>query len=112
MRLSELGTKITVLTGVSFNKNTQGVMSYNRETGEFSGYFSENIPGYFHSTGDVFSSVISGALALGFDMGKSIKIAVDFTVECIKHTLGHEKEHWYGVKFEECLPELIDMCKK
>lgn len=112
IRLSAIGSKIVVLTGVSFNKSSQGVMSYNRETGEFSGYFSENIPGYFHSTGDVFSSVISGALALGFDMGRSVKIAVDFTVDCIKHTLGSEKEHWYGVKFEECLPDLITMCIK
>ncbi len=112
IRLSRIGTKIVVLTGVSFDKNSQGVMSYNRETGEFSGYFNENIPGYFHSTGDVFSSVISGALTLGFDMGKAVKTAVDFTVSCIKNTLGCEKEHWYGVKFEECLPDLIEMCRR
>ena len=44
-------------------------------------------------------------------MGKAIKIAVDFTVDCIKHTLGHEKEHWYGVMFEECIGDLIEMIK-
>jgi pyridoxine kinase len=111
IKLSKLGSKIVVLTGVSFNEASQGVMSYNRETGEFSSYFSENIPGYFHSTGDVFSSTLSGALVKGFDMGKAIQIAVDFTVDCIKHTLGSEKEHWYGVKFEECIPDLIEMIK-
>lgn len=111
IKLSKLGSKIVVLTGVSFNEASQGVMSYNRETGEFSSYFSENIPGYFHSTGDVFSSTLSGALVKGFDMGKAIQIAVDFTVDCIKHTLGSEKEHWYGVKFEECIPNLIEMTK-
>ena len=47
VRLSALGSKIVVLTGVSFDDNSQGVMSYNRETGEFSSYFSDNIPGYF-----------------------------------------------------------------
>lgn len=111
IRLAGLGSKIVVLTGVSFNENSQGVMSYNSETGEFSSYFSDNIPGYYHSTGDVFSSTLSGALTLGFDMGKSVKIAVDFTVDCIRHTIGHEKEHWYGVRFEECLPDLIEMIK-
>ena len=111
IRLSNLGSKIVVLTGVSFDDNSQGVMSYNRETGEFSSYFNENIPGYFHSTGDIFSSTLCGALVKGFDMGKAVKIAVDFTVDCIKHTIGSEKEHWYAVKFEECIPDLIEMIK-
>lgn len=111
VKLSRLGCEIVVLTGVSFDKHSQGVMSYNRKTNEFSSYFSDNIPGYFHSTGDVFSSTLSGALVKGFNMGKAIKIAVDFTVDCIRHTLGSEKEHWYGVKFEECIPNLIDMIK-
>lgn len=111
IKLSALGSKIVVLTGVSFDDNSQGVMSYNSETGEFSAYFSDNIPGYFHSTGDVFSATLSGALVKGFSMSRSVKIAVDFTVDCIKHTLGHEKEHWYGVMFEECIPALIEMIK-
>ena len=110
-RLATLGSDIVVLTGVSFNENSQGVMSYNRVTGEFSSYFSDNIPGYFHSTGDVFSATISGALVKGFDMGRAIKVAVDFTVDCIQHTLGHEKEHWYGVMFEDCIGDLIEMIK-
>lgn len=112
IRLSSLGSKIVMLTGVSFDEKAQGVMSYNRETDEFSVYFKENIPGYFHSTGDVFSSSLTGAIAKGFSMADSIKIAVDFTVKCIKKTLGSEKEHWYGVKFEECLPDLINMINK
>lgn len=112
VRLSEIGAKIVVLTGVSFNENSQGVMSYNRETGEFSSYFNDNIPGYFHSTGDVFSSTLAGAIVKGFDMGKATKIAVDFTVDCIHHTENCVKEHWYGVKFEECLPDLIEMIKR
>lgn len=111
IRLGSLGSKIVVLTGVSFDDSSQGVMSYNSDTGEFSSYFSDNIPGYFHSTGDVFSATLSGALVKGFDMGKAIKIAVDFTVDCIRHTLGHEKDHWYGVMFEECLSDLIEMIK-
>ncbi len=109
IRLSRLGSKIVIITGVSFDTSSQGVMSYNSETGEFFSYFSDNIPGYFHSTGDVFSSTLAGALVKNCDMGKAIKIAVDFTVECIKHTVGYEKEHWYGVKFEECLPSLMNM---
>ena len=35
------------------------------------------------------------------------KIAADFTVSCIKKT-ADDKSHWYGVKFEIALPELMD----
>ncbi|MFZ2134064.1 MAG: pyridoxal kinase, partial [Blautia wexlerae] len=62
-------------------------------------------------TGDIFSSTLCGALVKGFDMSKAVRIAVDFTVDCIKHTVGSEKEHWYAVKFEECIPDLIEMIK-
>ena len=44
--------------------------------------------------------------------GKSIfeaaKIAADYTVKCIVKTQG-DPEHWYGVKFELALPELMEM---
>lgn len=106
-RLAELGARMVILTGVSFDPAKQGVMSYNSETGEYHAYFSDNIPGYFHSTGDVFSATLAGALVKGFGMGRAVQTAVDFTVDCIRHTLGHEREHWYGVMFEECLPDLV-----
>ena len=46
--------------------------------------------------------------------GKSVfdsaKIAADFTVSCIEKTQG-DPEHWYGVKFELALGELIKAVK-
>lgn len=110
-RLADMGTKTVILTGVSVDDEHQGVMSYDSATGLYHKYFSENIPGFFHSTGDVFSATLAGAIVNGFDMARSVKIAVDFTVDCIRHTLGHESEHWYGVMFEPCIPDLIEMMK-
>ena len=106
-RLAELGAREVLLTGVSFDERHQGVVAYNRDLDTFFDYFTENIPGYFHSTGDVFSATLSGALVLGLPIDRAIRTAVDFTVECIRHTVGHEREHWYSVRFEECLPWLI-----
>lgn len=108
-RLSDLGARHVIITGVALDERRQGVMSFDRETGEYYTYLSENIPGYFHSTGDVFSATLAGALVKEFPLDKSIRIAVDFTVDCIRHTVGHEKEHWYSVRFEECIPDLIRM---
>lgn len=111
-RLSGLGTRIVMLTGVHVDDTHQGVACYNSETGDFFNCLSQNIPGYFHSTGDVFSATFAGALVKGFPLERALRIAVDFTVDCIRHTLGHEKEHWYGVMFEECLPQLIANTKQ
>lgn len=109
--LTDIGSETAVITGVSYDKKTQGAVSYNRKSGEFTSYFSENMPVQCHGTGDVFSSVFFGAMVLGYDMKESLKIAVDFTVDCIKATID-DKEHWFGVKFELCIPELIRSLKK
>ena len=108
MKLCGLGAKISAITGVMYDGKNQGVVGYNSETGEFTEYFSENLPLSCHGTGDVFSSSMFGALMLGKSLYESMKIAVENTVNCIKQTMGDEK-HWYGVKFEECIPNLVKM---
>ena len=61
----------------------------------------------FHGTGDIFTSALAGAVVLGKPMEEALRIAVDYTVESIKATMPDKQEHWYGVKFEQCLPGLI-----
>ena len=110
--LCELGAKKAVLTGVSYESSTQGAVLYDSESDEFISYFSENIPMNFHGTGDTFASAFAGALTLGFGELDALKIAVDFTVDCIKTTVPDAENHRYGTKFEQCLPTLIKMLKK
>lgn len=110
VKLSGLGAKITAVTGVSCSgdKTKQGVMAYDSRTGEFTEYYAESLPVSCHGTGDVFSSTMFAALLLGKSIAEAEKIAVENTVNCIRHTIG-DKNHWYSVKFEECIPELIKM---
>ena len=91
-KLTALGCKTAVITGVSFEKDKLGVMSYDSESGEYFSYFRERIPESFHGTGDVFASTFLGALMRERSVGDSLKIATDFTVECIKATLGNPQE--------------------
>lgn len=107
-KLCALGTKTAVVTGVMYDGKNQGVVGYNSETGEFTEYFSENLPISCHGTGDVFASSMFGALVLGKNLYESMKIAVENTVNSIRRTMCDEK-HWYGVKFEECIPDLVKM---
>lgn len=105
--LCKLGAKKVVITGVSFDDEKSGVMSYNSETNEFFSYFNQKFPKTFHGTGDIFASTCVGGITKGFSFEKALEIAVDFTVETIKETLKEENANWYGVNFETALPYLI-----
>ena len=63
-----------------------------------------------HGTGDVYASAFCGALMRGKKKFDAAKIAADYVVKCIENTQGDES-HWYGVKFETAIPDLIDMLK-
>ena len=106
-RLAAFGCPMTVVTGVIYDKAHQGAVAYDAKADQFFQYFRENIDVSFHGTGDIFTSALAGAVVLGKPMEEALRIAVDYTVESIKATMPDKKEHWYGVKFEQCLPGLI-----
>lgn len=109
--LASYGIGKIVLTGVSFSPNAQGAVAYDTEKDEFFSYLGKNYPMSFHGTGDTFSSVLCASLVLGADLLTAIKNAVDFTVLCIEETIPDIKEHFYGVRFESCIPKLCQMAK-
>lgn len=104
--LCALGAKNALITGISFDSDKLGVACYSSKDDKIEYYFREKIDAAYHGTGDCFASAFCGALVTGNSFFESAKIAVDFTVECIKQTVG-DKEHWYGVKFEQALPMLL-----
>lgn len=107
MKLSALGPKQVVLTGISFEPSILGVMGYDRTTNKYFSYFNEKINVNFHGTGDVFASCCVGALMNGYSLEDSLKIAADFTVESIKKSIEDKDSRWYGVNFESAVPYLI-----
>ena len=112
VKLTDLGCKTAVLTGVSFEEGKIGVMSYNSETGEYFSYFRERIPESFHGTGDVYASTFLGALMRGRSVEDSLMIATDFTVESIKTTINNSPDRKYGVNFETAVPYLVSRMDK
>ena len=104
LRLTALGAENIILTGVGCDPESTGVMV--RSGGETRYYRHPRIPQMFHGTGDVYASAFVGAWLRGKDIWEAAGIAVDFTVSSIKHSLD-DPEHWYGVKFEKALPELM-----
>ena len=105
-RLSALGAKTVVLTGVGYKPGKTGVAIY--ENGEVSYYEHDRIAKGSHGTGDVFASAFTGAYVNGKGLFEAARIAADYTVKCIENTQG-DPEHWYGVKFETALRDLMEM---
>jgi pyridoxine kinase len=108
-RLVALGAKKAILTGVSFEAGKVGVMTYDSATGEYFTYFNEKLPVSFHGTGDIFSSVVMGGLMRDLSLEDALKLAVDYTLECIRIT--DKEETWYGVEFERVIPMLCERLK-
>lgn len=106
----EVGCRNAVITGARPSAELQGAIAYCSETGEYTAAYNRHIDGHFHGTGDIFAAVFSGALTMGLDLQKCLQTAVDFTLASIEQTIGDET-HFYGVKFEQALPKLIDMMR-
>lgn len=112
LALAKLGAKTVILTGVSFKEGTTGVMGYDSQTGEFHYYCHTKHAQSYHGTGDVFSSTFVGAMMNNLDWKDAIKIAADYTAECIYVTMTDEKGCWYGVNFEKAIPGLLKALSK
>ena len=108
-KLTASGAKTIVLTGVGYATDKTGVIV--REGSETRYYEHRRISKGCHGTGDVYASAFVGALENGFGAYEAAVFAADYTVRCIELTQD-DPDHWYGVKFELALPELIRLLGK
>lgn len=106
-RLSAIGPKKVILTGVFFEDSRLGAAAYDAETGEISYSFSDRVPGYYHGTGDIFSSVAVSCIMNGLPLSKAAEIAVDFTYRSIVRTYEAGTDVRFGVNFEAGIPKLL-----
>ena len=102
--LERLPNDRVILTGVG--ETDTGLLL--RDGGTIRRYAHPRLPGSFSGTGDLFAAAFTGALAAEKGVYESARIAADFTYRCIQCTAA-EPAHWYGVKFEPALPELMQM---
>lgn len=95
-----------ILTGVGFTDNMTGVMVLHQ--GRVWHYSHVKLDKNYHGTGDIFAAVFTGAWQQEKTVQEAVKIAADYTARCIEKTV-QAPAHWYGVRFEAALPELIAM---
>lgn len=106
-KLSAIGPRRIVLTGVFFDDKTLGAATYDRASNEISYVLSPRIPGYYHGTGDVFGSALVSALLRDFSLHEATDVAVSFTTESISRTAEAKTDIRFGVNFEDSIPGFL-----
>lgn len=107
-KLSQLGAKVSILTGVGFKPGKTGAYGYDSINNEFFYYENDRIDASYHGTGDIFASAFTGAMMNGMSWKEAIPVAADYTARCIKDNVENKDEScWYGVNFEKEIPYLL-----
>jgi pyridoxine kinase len=103
-KLLDLGPKVAVLTGISFEKGQLGVVGVDSRTGQKISYFRDELEGRYHGTGDIFASSALAALVRERTLNDAFAIAANFVADSIQATLDNPQARLYGVDFETALP--------
>lgn len=101
--LSLDGKRSVVLTGVSLSPDTVGAVCYDRTDGTTSFVQSARIEKSFHGTGDLFASVLTGALVQGKALADAAQQASDFVSRVAARTAAQDIPGREGVDFEPLL---------
>jgi pyridoxine kinase len=109
--LAALGPGQVVLTGVAFEEGRLGAAAYDRTLDSFEYYFTEKIEGYYHGTGDIYSSALLAGILNEKPLADAIRIACEFTVAAIRRTKKEATDPKYGVDFENELGTLIGLLR-
>ncbi len=102
--LDNLGHPCVILTGVGYREGETGIVIRGGKTQQY--YAHPRIGKSCHGTGDIFAACFTGAFMQGKSMYEAVKTAANYTCKSIENTVANPA-HWYGVKFETALPELI-----
>lgn len=101
--LSLDGRRSVVLTGTALTPDAAGAVCYDRDTGSAELVSAPLAPGEFHGTGDLFASVLAGALVRGMSLVQGAQLAADFTSRCAARTGAQDLPRREGVDFEPLL---------
>lgn len=107
--LDVLSAPNVILTGLEREDGDIGILI--REEGKRYLHTHRRIGGSFHGTGDLFAATFAGVLLQGRDFSEAVETAAAFTGQCIQLTVD-KPAHWYGLRFESMLPELMEIIHK
>lgn len=111
-KLCKLGPRMAILTGISLDEEKLGAACRDSRTGEISFFLLPRIEGFYHGTGDLFSSALLGGLLNGIGLSAACALATEFTHRAIVTTHQYSHDYRFGPKFEIHLPWLAGEIEK
>ena len=108
-RLAALGARQAVITSVPAGEGFIKVASYDAETQVFDERTTPRIPFATCGTGDLFTSVLTGAMLRGRTLGEATALAMQFASYVIDFTHRAESDYREGVQLEPCLGKLVEL---
>ena len=100
--LCGIGPNICVITSVPMGNNVCSV-AYDNTDGRYWRVKCDYVPAKYPGTGDIFTSVMCGAILQGDSLPVSMERAVSFVGAAIRATFGYKTEIREGVAFEKVL---------
>ena len=104
--LSLQGQRSVVLTGYAAAPGQVGALCYDRDTRQVEAVQTDRVPQDFPGTGDLFASVLTGALTRGAPLLQAARTAVDFVGSCVARSVAEGAGEAEGVDFEPLLRQL------
>ena len=109
--LADMGPDKVVVTSVPENNSRMSVIAYERNTECFWKMEHKFIDAYYPGTGDIFTSVLTGAVLNGDSLPMAMNKAVSFLSLAIKTSYGYNIPTRNGVMFERVIAELPQQLK-
>ncbi len=105
--LMALGCRTALITGVTL-EDGRHVNAWMDSSGRISMKPFTPIPAGYPGTGDMFASVLAGALTLGRPFEDAVTLAADYVAKTMEVTMQMGTEPVYGVQLETTLPILME----
>jgi len=107
VRLAELGPRGVVITSApASSPDSTATVAFDRTQNRFWKVEGSHIPAFYPGCGDMFASVLTGALLRGDSLPVAVDRAVQFVQLGIRATFGHDIPHQDGVLLERVLDSL------
>ncbi len=111
-KLSDIGPKVVVLTGIHTSDDEHANLCYEKEKDKYYIIPYEYVNTRFPGTGDLFTSLFVGYLYRGKSVPEAIDEASRFVTLSVKTTLLENSDRKNGVAFEKIIKELFNESNK
>ncbi len=102
-RLSELGPRYVVITGVETTSGECANVGYDKGQNAYWYVDYDYVPIAYPGTGDIYASVLTGSMVTGDSFPIAMDRATRFVELAIKITFSYGTDTRYGVMLEKCL---------